>query len=91
MDIQRCKLRIPYFYKDREHYYTPDFQIGSQIYEIKGYINDKVSSKLEAAKAQQIAIIVIGNNEISKYIEYVNHTYRVNVQKEYKLFYEGKI
>lgn len=44
---ERCKDRFPYTYKNKLHYYTPDFYLpeDDKYIEIKGYITDKDYAK----------------------------------------------
>lgn len=89
LPLIRCKLQIPYLDEDTPRLYFPDFQIGEQIFEIKGYVDNRAIAKLEAAKGLGINIEMIDNQGIKKYLHYIKEVYGVDIQKEYKRFYEN--
>lgn len=89
-NIFRCKLRIPYFYNNSIHHYTPDFQIDDQIIEIKGYVDERALLKLEAAKQIGLKINMITQKEIKFYTEYVRKHYGNCPIREYYKFYSQK-
>ncbi len=47
--IRRSRLRIPYEFEGRARMYNPDFEIGRNVYEIKGFINGIAEAKISAA------------------------------------------
>lgn len=83
--IKRCDLKIPYFYKDKNHTYNPDFEVGNIIIEIKGYMNKRGTAKLAAALEQGFNIKLIDNNSIKPYIKYVQEKYNI---KDLSFLYE---
>jgi hypothetical protein len=87
LPIQRCRIRIPYFYEGKDRYYNPDFEIAGKIYEIKGYVTEITQVKLTAAENSGIEVIVIGNQNIRKYLEHVKTMHGIDVTKDYALFY----
>lgn len=72
--IQRCNQRFKYLYKDKEHYYYPDFIVDDHIIvEIKGF-----ETPLDILKYSTVPnICVIRGTDIYQYVEYVQTTYGV--------------
>lgn len=78
--IERCKEKRKYIYENKEHIYIPDFITNEGIFEIKGYYN-----KITYAKANQNKdIIILGKEEIQKYLDYIYNTY--NIKNIYDLY-----
>lgn len=71
IDIKRCKLRLIYTYKEKEHLYFPDFEINGKVYEIKGWETEKDREK----KKQYPDIIVLYKKDMKKYLDYVIEKY----------------
>lgn len=77
INIKRCADRFAYIYKNKKHYYTPDFIVNGQYIEIKGRETDKDIIKYEAVRAQHLSLRVIYKDEMFVYIDYVKKTYGV--------------
>ena len=75
-------------YYKKERLYFPDFEVGDQIYEIKGNhlkengLDKSWEDKLKICKEQNI--IIISSNEIDKYLDYVKEKYGRNYLKEFR-------
>lgn len=78
--IQRCKEKRKYIYNGEEHYYTPDFVTQDGIIEIKGYKTDQWLAK----EAQNPDIIVLGQKDIQKYLDYMYAKYGKNFVNLYE-------
>ncbi len=89
-NIKRCNKSFEYFYNNKKHTYTPDFEINGKLYEIKGLqffeikdasrrmINpyDRSQDGLFEAKHQcALQNNVIFITDCKEYIDYVNNTY----------------
>lgn len=72
----------------KQKMYVPDFDIGTDTYEIKGWFHDNAKEKLKYAAKIGVEIIIIDSIAAQKYIEYVNNKYFVNIVKDYWKFYE---
>lgn len=73
-NIRRCDKKFPYFYKEKIHYYYPDFIVDNEyIVEIKGF-----ETELDLLKYTLVpGICVIKGEDIIPYINYVKETYKV--------------
>lgn len=69
--LKRCELELGYEYEGKIHKYYPDFEVGNEIYEIKGYMDKKAKAK--AAKYPDI--IILDENKIKPYVDYARKTY----------------
>lgn len=49
-EIRRCETTFKYYHKGKEKLYIPDFQIGQEIHEMKGYHDDTVYLKIAAVE-----------------------------------------
>lgn len=77
-DIKRCHDRFKYTYKNKNHYYTPDFIVDDKYIEIKGYETEKDKEKYKVVNN----LIVLYYKDIKHMIEYVKNTYCVNKLEE---------
>lgn len=77
--IKRNKKYLIYTYKNKEYKYYPDFVIDNQLYEIKGYENDKALSK----HAQHPEVIYLDKYKMKPYINYVINKYGKDFIKLY--------
>ena len=60
-----------YIYQNKEYKYYPYFIINNQLYEIKGYENDRAKIKHE----QHPEVIYLDKIKIKTYIDYVINKY----------------
>lgn len=99
LQITREPEPIRYVFNDEEHLYYPDFEVGGQLYEIKGdqFFKDDGTMQnpydhsqdaLFEAKHQcalQNKVIFIKQNEIKLYINYVESKYGKGFKEEHKV------
>lgn len=83
--INRCTQRFKYFYKDKYHYYTPDFVVdNADIVEVKGL-------EREVDKVKYLVVpnlIVVKYDKIQSMIDYVKLKYDVeNIETLYEISY----
>ena len=73
--IVRCDKRFPYIYKDKKHYYYPDFIVDDySIIEIKGF-----ETELDKVKYTSVPdLVVLRYEDIKHCIKYVQDTYNVS-------------
>lgn len=69
--IKRNKKYLTYIFENKEYKYYPDFIINEQLYEIKGYENDKAKAKHE----QHPEVIYLDKQKMQKYLDYVINKY----------------
>lgn len=81
--FERNTKKFKYIHSDTEHSYTPDFYIKSGDYyiEIKGYINDKWTSKIKQFKSK---LKIIGEIEIKPILKYIVSKYGSDFTKLYE-------
>lgn len=65
--VVRCTKKLPYIYEGQIFNYYPDFDIGEETYEIKGYENGKAKAKHE----QYPEIIVLRKKQMKPILKYV--------------------
>lgn len=79
ISFERCNLAIDYEYKGELHKYYPDFILeDGTLIEIKGYYQETVSIKEEAAKRLGYNIKILYKEDLEKEIKYVKDTYNTN-------------
>jgi hypothetical protein len=79
--IKRSTNVYSYEYKGKISKYIPDFIIGSDEYEIKGYMCNRAKAKLE----QNTHIKLVDKIKIKPYIQWVKEKYKVkNVDELYE-------
>jgi len=81
VSLKRCINSLPYYYKGRLHYYTPDFEINGEIIEIKGYCSDKDKAKIK----QYPNIKVLYKNDLQPILEWVKEKYGKDFIKLYEV------
>lgn len=86
IEIKRSTDVFEYVYDGVSHKYHPDFVIQSQNYEIKGRMTDVDHVKLQVSKA-----ILVDQNQIKPYIQYVVSTYKVGKESMWKLYESNKL
>lgn len=69
--VERNKEYLTYIFENKEYKYYPDFIINNQLYEIKGYENDKAKVKHQ----QHPEVIYLDKNKMKLYIDYVIDKY----------------
>jgi endogenous inhibitor of DNA gyrase (YacG/DUF329 family) len=79
--FERNKKSFEYFYDNKLLKYFPDFIIDDIYYEIKGYVNEKTTSKIKQFDGK---LVIIGKKEIKKYINYVTEKYGHDFIKLYE-------
>lgn len=79
--LKRCTNSLPYCYKGKLHYYTPDFEINGEIIEIKGYCSDKDKEKIK----QYPNIKVLYKNDLQPILEWVKEKYGKDFIKLYEV------
>lgn len=67
INVERNHKYLTYIFEDREYKYYPDFIVNGQLYEIKGYENDKAKAKHE----QHPEVIYLDKYKMTKYLDYV--------------------
>lgn len=72
--IKRCKKSLQYVYENKIFRYYPDFEINDQLYEIKGYENEKAKEK----HRQHPEVIYLDKDKMQKYLTYVIDKYGKN-------------
>ena len=77
--LQRNNKSLNYIYQNKEYKYYPDFIINNQLYEIKGYENER--SKIK--HLQHPEVIYLNKEKMKKYIDYVINKYGNNFIKLY--------
>lgn len=79
--IERCTEYREYTYKGKVQRYTPDFIVDGNIIEIKGFLSERASAKLE----QHSDVILVDKVAIIPYIKYVKDHYKVyNIEDLYE-------
>jgi hypothetical protein len=76
--ITRCDEIRDYIYREKNCKYQPDFIVGGEIIEIKGYMSNRARAKLD----QNTDIVLIDSTDIKPYITYVIDTYNVKCVSE---------
>lgn len=71
IDIIRNNKWLTYIYQNKEYKYYPDFIINNQLYEIKGYENERAKIKHE----QHPEVIYLDKTKMKTYIDYVINNY----------------
>lgn len=81
IEIERNKEKFEYIYKDKKLNYIPDFKIGEEFVEIKGYYTQQFE-----AKKQQFPhfLKVYGKNEMKPILEFVIDKYGKNFIELYE-------
>jgi len=64
--------KFEYEYQGKIHHYIPDFKIGEEFIEVKGYMTDQ---SLEKIKQFPYKIRILGKNELKPIIDYVEKIY----------------
>jgi hypothetical protein len=83
--IKRSKKQIPYSYESKNHIYYPDFEIDGKLVEIKGFYNDVVGVKTQAAKDLGYNINVLYLSDLNPMIDYLKKKFKFSNVME---FYE---
>lgn len=78
--IKRCEEKRPYKYNGKIHYYNPDFIVDNKIIEIKGFNTKQWQAKM----LNNEDIIVLYEENIKPYIEYVKNKYGENYIEMYE-------
>lgn len=79
--IERCTESRKYTHKGKIHRYTPDFIVDNNVIEIKGFMSERASAKLE----QHNNVILIDKVAIIPYLKYVKEHYKVsNIEDLYE-------
>lgn len=81
MEIERNKTGFPYIFEEKKFNFYPDFKIGEEYIEIKGYLNNK---EIEKIKQFPHKLKVISKQEIKPYLEYVKQKYGEDFIKMYE-------
>lgn len=71
IDIKRNTEKRTYFWKNKEHSYTPDFIVNQKLVEIKGYW----SQQWEAKRIANPDVQVLYKDDIKPFIDYAKITY----------------
>lgn len=79
INVIRNHKYLTYIYDNKEYKYYPDFIINEQLYEIKGYENDKAKAKHE----QHPEVIYLDKQKMQKYLDYVITKYGKDFIKLY--------
>ena len=83
--IQRNTQKFEYIFEGKKYHYTPDYELSNQRYvEVKGYLNEKWSAKVEQFPYQ---LTVLGEEEMKPMFHYVQEKYG----KNFISLYEGQI
>lgn len=73
-NIKRCELKLQYEYNGKIYNYYPDFEIGNDIYEVKGFEDFKAKAKHK----QYPYIKWINKKRMKPILKYVNKKYGKN-------------
>lgn len=76
-DIKRFDSSIPYMYMGKQKRYFPDFIVHTDLYEVKGWYDDTVDIKLQAARSAGWSIHIISKADIQPIIRQVKTWYNV--------------
>lgn len=99
LNIQKCTKKFEYVFKNKTHFYFPDFEINDKLYEIKGnqflkedntWQNpyDHNQDKLYEAKHQCAVknnVIILYSRDCQKYLDYVEEKYGKNYLQQLKV------
>ena len=83
--FDRCKRKYKYIYKDKVHYYHPDFELeDGTVIEIKGYrwVDDKLEYKIKSVTDRKL--IILYKENLKEVFNYVISKYG----KDYKKLYD---
>jgi len=83
IDFERNLSGFSYVHDGRTYNYYPDFKIGEQYYEIKGYLTDKDKSKFKAFPHE---LEVLTYTKMKTFLEYVKNKYG----NDFISLYEGR-
>lgn len=75
--IKRFDSSIPYVLNNKQKRYFPDFEINKELYEVKGWYDDTVDIKLQAAREAGYVIHIITRNDIKPIIKQVKEWYDI--------------
>ena len=81
IQIKRCDKIFEYEYEGKNRKYFPDFEIGDQIYEIKGRLQEIDLIKIKSANA-----ILIDKDKMDFYVDYVAKKHNINKRQLFKLY-----
>lgn len=79
--IKRFEGYFEYNWEGSIHKYYPDFQVGENIYELKGIPSERELEKIRQATRK---IIMIVEDNMKPYLNYVKEKYGVNFTKLYE-------
>ena len=75
--FERNKEYFPYLYEGKEHNYFPDFKIGNEYIEVKGYVDEVVKAKIEQFPKDK-KLVMLQYNEMKPMIDYCIEKYGNN-------------
>ena len=73
--VKQCHESFEYLFEEEKHKYYPDFIVEDRYFEIKGYRDKKVKSKIDQFPLDKTLIMIEGKKEIKTYLEYVIKKY----------------
>ena len=73
--VSACEENFEYMVDGKIHKYYPDFKIGDDFIEIKGYHNKIVQAKIDQFPKNLKLIMIEGKQNIKKYIDYAISNY----------------
>ena len=82
--FDRCKRKYKYIYKDKVHYYHPDFELeDGTVIEIKGYrwVDDKLEYKIKSVTDRKL--IILYKENLKEVFDYVISKYGKDYRKLY--------
>ena len=87
IEFNRNNIWFPYVYTSKERKYYPDFFLPSSnsFIEIKGYFNEMTKEKKNQFPTDK-TLIIIGEEEIKPYLEYVYKKYGVRPHNLHELY-----
>lgn len=85
IEFARNEERFPYEKDGVKHFYLPDFIEGDALVEIKGYIDDSVSSKVSAIPEGR-KFKMLTKAELSPYFAYVKEKYDKTPERVIELY-----
>ncbi len=72
IEIKRNRKGFAYTFYGKKHKFYPDFIVDQKYYEIKGRMDRRSKAKIKQFAGE---LIVIGKDEIQKYLDYAKEKY----------------
>ena len=83
-------IKFEYEFKNKKHFYYPDFKVGDVFLEIKGdhlYEAMQIENTIDNAKYQCMIrnnVKILRYNDYKKYLDYIKEKYGTDYLKQFK-------